>query len=46
VETLYIEPGPPWENAYAETSIGRFGDELLKREVSANLLEANVLVEQ
>ena len=46
VETLYIEPGSPWENAYAETFIGRFGDELLKREVFANLLEAKVLVEE
>jgi len=46
VETLYIEPGSPWENAYAETFIGRFGDELLKREVSAKLLEAKVLVEE
>src|SRR5215217_541621 len=46
VETLYIEPGSPWENTYAETFIGRFGDELLKREVFANLLEAKVLVEE
>ncbi len=45
VETLYIEPGSPWENAYAETFIGRFGDELLKREVFASLLEAKVLIE-
>jgi transposase InsO family protein len=44
-ETLYIEPGSPWENAYSETFIGRFGDELLKREVFAGLLEAKVLVE-
>ncbi len=45
VRTLYIEPGSPWENAYSETFIGRFGDELLKREEFANLLEAKVLVE-
>src|SRR5215210_6236108 len=45
VETLYIEPGSPRENAYSETFIGRFGDELLKREVFASLLEAKVLVE-
>jgi transposase InsO family protein len=31
VETLYIEPGSPWENAYSETFISRFSDELLKR---------------
>src|SRR5215212_4532415 len=46
VETLYIEAGSPWENAYSETFIGRFGDELLKREVFASLLEAKVLVEE
>jgi putative transposase len=45
VETLYIEPGSPWENAYAESFIGRFGDELLKREAFAGLVEARVLVE-
>jgi transposase InsO family protein len=46
VRTLYIEPGSPWENAYSETFISRFGDELLKREVFSGLLEAKVLVEE
>jgi putative transposase len=46
VKTLYIKPGSPWENAYSETFIGRFGDELLKREVFTNLLEAKVLLEE
>jgi putative transposase len=46
VKTLYIEPGSPWENAYSETFISRFGDELLKREAFTNLLEAKVLVEE
>ena len=45
VETLYIEPGSPWENAYSETFIGRFSDEVLRREVFADLLEAKVLIE-
>ena len=49
VKTLYIEPGSPWENAYSETFISRFSDELLKRELKrelfADLLEAKVLVE-
>jgi len=45
VKTLYIEPGSPWENAYSETFISRFSDEMLKREVFADLLEAKVLVE-
>jgi len=45
VKTLYIEPGSPWENAYSETFISRFSDELLNREVFADLFEAKVLVE-
>ena len=43
VKTLYVEPGSPWENAYSETFIGRLRDELLNREVFANLKEARVL---
>jgi putative transposase len=46
VETLYIEPGAPWENAYSETFISRMRDELLHREEEfANLKEAKVLAE-
>jgi putative transposase len=45
VETLYIEPGAPWENAYSETFISRLRDELLNREVFANLKEAKMLAE-
>jgi putative transposase len=45
VQTLYIEPGSPWENAYSETFISRLSDEVLKREVFADLLEAKVLIE-
>ena len=38
VKTLYIvEPGAPWENAYSETFISRLRDELLDREVFANV---------
>jgi putative transposase len=43
IGTLYIEPGSPWENAYSETFISRLRDELLNREVFANLKEAQVL---
>ncbi len=43
VGTLYIDPGSPWENAYSETFISRMRDELLNREVFANLKEAQVL---
>ena len=46
MRTLYIEPGSSWENAYSETFIGRFSDEILKREAFTNLLEAKVLVEE
>jgi putative transposase len=45
VKTLYVEPGAPWENAYSETFISRMRDELLDREVFANLKEAKVLAE-
>lgn len=44
VETLYIEPGSPWENAFVESFNGRFRDELLNREVFTSLVEAKVLV--
>ena len=43
VETLYIEPGAPWENAYSETFVSRLRDELLDRELFANLKEARAL---
>lgn len=44
VETLYIEPGRPWQNAYVESFNSRFRDELLDREVFTTLTEAKVLV--
>jgi putative transposase len=44
VRTLYIDPKSPWQNAYSETFIGRFRDELLQ-EVFADLLEEKVLIE-
>ena len=46
VQTLYIEPGSPWENAYVESFNGKFEDELLGRELFTSLTEAKVLVEQ
>ncbi len=45
VGTLYIEPGSPWENAHSETFVGRLRDELLDRELFANVKEAKVLAE-
>jgi transposase InsO family protein len=45
VNTLYIEPGSPWENAYSETFVSRLRDELLERELFINLRETQVLLE-
>ena len=41
----YIEPGPPWENAYVESFNGRTRDELPNIEEFASLIEAQVVVE-
>ncbi len=40
VETLYIEPGSPWENGYAESFASRLRDELLAREEFESVAEA------
>ncbi len=40
---LYIEPGAPWENGYAESFHGRLGDELLNLEVFSGLTDAKAL---
>jgi transposase InsO family protein len=45
VETLYIEPGSPWENGYVESFNGRLRDELLDRELFYSVAEAKVLAE-
>jgi transposase InsO family protein len=46
VETLFIEPGSPWENGYIESFNGKLSDELLDGEVFDTLLEAKVLIER
>lgn len=46
VDTLYIEPGSPWENGYIESFNGKLRDELLNGEIFYTVLEAKVLVEQ
>ena len=43
VTTLYIEPGSPWENGYAESFHGRLRDELLNAELFTSLAEARGL---
>jgi putative transposase len=45
VETLYIEPGSPWENGYIESFKGKMCDEILNREVFYSAKEAEVIVE-
>ncbi len=43
VETLYIAPGSPWENGYAESFHSRLRDELLNAEVFEGLRDAKAL---
>ena len=45
VATLYIEPGSPWENGYAESFHSRLRDELLNAELFSGLREAKGLAE-
>src|SRR5262249_20874059 len=46
LETLYIDPGAPWENGYAESFNGKVRDELLNAEEFASVLEAQVLAKE
>ena len=43
IETLYIEPGSPWENGYCESFNSRFRDEFLAIEEFENLAAAKAL---
>jgi len=43
VETLYIEPGAPWQNGFAESFNARVKDELIGVEIFTSLLEAQVI---
>jgi putative transposase len=45
VETLYIEPGSPWENGYAESFHSRFRDEFLAMEEFESLTAARALTQ-
>jgi transposase InsO family protein len=45
VETLYVKPGPPWENGYVESFHSRLRDELTNREEFTNLAEARYLAD-
>ena len=46
VGTLFIAPGAPWENGYAESFNSRLRDELLDRELFVSLAEAKVILEK
>ena len=46
VQTLFIEPGSPWENGYVESFNGKLRDELLDREIFYTLTEAKILLER
>ena len=46
INTLFIEPGSPWENGYIKSFNGKLRDELLKREVFDTLFEAQVLIKR
>jgi transposase InsO family protein len=45
VQTLFIEPGSPWENGYVESFNGTLRDGILDGEIFTTLLEAKVLIE-
>jgi transposase InsO family protein len=45
VSALYIAPGSPWENAYAESYHARLRDEVLDRTEFATLAEARAMLE-
>ena len=44
-ETVFIDPGSPWQNAWIESFNGRFRDEFLNGHQLDSLLEAKVLIE-
>ena len=43
VKTLYVEPGSPWQNGFAESFGGRVRDEFLNQELFTDLKEARGL---
>ena len=46
VQTLFIEPGSPWENVYVESFNGKFRDEFLNGEIFYSREEAKILIER
>jgi len=45
LQTIYIDPGSPWQNGYAESFHRKFRDECLSMELFASLAEAKVVME-
>ena len=45
VETLYVEPGCPWQNGIVESFNGRLRDECLNVEAFYSLAEAKMIIE-
>jgi putative transposase len=46
LETLYVAPGAPWENGYAESFNSKVRDELLNAEEFGSVLEAKVVAKE
>jgi hypothetical protein len=45
-QTLYIEPGSPWENGYCESFNSKLRDEFLNGEIFYSMKELRVLAER
>ena len=45
-QSLYIEPGSPWENGYCESFNGKLREECLNGEIFYSLKEARIVIEQ
>jgi len=45
IQTIYIEPGCPWQNGYVESFHARLRQECLDRELLYTLTEARVVIE-
>jgi len=46
IQSLFIEPGSPWQNGYAESFHARLRDECLNLELFTSLFEAQVVIEK
>ncbi len=44
IQTIYIDPGCPWQNPYVESFHSRFRNDCLNRELFLNLLDAQVAI--